>query len=203
MSYDLSRTPQGQKAETIQSTFRQQSEYVRGNKKLTDTGKRQQLAQVYLEAKRQLDALAANVQQQRETRVSALRRDLFGAAGTSDPQRAISFRDAQERVNALQHGDSAKAAKLLDQAELSGDDVMVKAVIQRSLEMSWADVANQYIEKHPYYGQKLEELWGLSEPTDGIDTVGLMNAMVFQVSKPGELAHLWDDKQLEAVANGD
>lgn len=202
MTYDLRKTTQGQQAEKIQADLRWQLDNIRGDKRLTEEGKRQQIAAVYLQAKKQITGLQNDESQKRTIKVDSLRRVLFGATGASDAQSAISYRDAQERVGALSHADADKAAKLLDQAMLSGDDVMVKAVVQRALDMQWAEVANKYIDKHPHYGQMLEELWGLEQNTDGIDTVGFMNAMVFNISKPSELSHLWDDAQFEALANG-
>lgn len=202
MTYDLRNTEQGRKAETVQAGSRQQIEYIRADKRITDEGKRQQIAAVYLQAKRQLDALKADEANKRSSQITDLRRTLFGSPGTSDAQTAISYRDAQERVGALGLEDAGKAAKLLDQAELSGDEVMVKAIIQRAIDVQWVDVANKYIEAHPYYGAKLEELWNLdSESSEGIDAIGFMNSLTFHIDKPGELSGLFDERQIEAVAN--
>lgn len=203
MTYDLRNTAQGLKAETIQSDNRWQLESIRNDKKLTPEGKRQQIAAVYLQTKKQLESLKADEAQKRSAQIESPRRTLFGTTGASDAQTAISYRDAQERVGALGIGDEDKAAKLLDQAMLSGDEVLVKAVIQRALDAQWADVANKYIDKHPYYGAKLEELWNLdSESSEGIDTVAFINATVFHLDKPGELHGYFDDARIEAVANG-
>lgn len=204
MTYDLRTTEQGRKAETIQAGLRQQIDYIRNDRKLTPEGKRQQVAAVYLQAKRQLEFLKADEANKRSNQITDLRRTLFGAAGTSDAQTAISYRDAQERVGALGIEDEDRAAKLLDQAILSGDDVLVKAVIQRALDVQWVNVANKYIETHPYYGAKLEELWNLdSESSEGIDAIGFMNSLAFHVEKPSELNNAHMDSQIEAVANGE
>lgn len=203
MTYDLSTTEQGRKAEPIKETLRWQIGNIRADKKLTEDGKRQQVAAVYLQAKTQLSALKADEAQKRTSKIDSLRRTLFGTTGTTDAQTAISYRDAQERVAALSYADSDKAAKLLDQAQLSGDEVMVKALIQRSIDMQWVDVANKYIEKHPYYGEKLEELWNLdNSSSEGIDTVGFINSLVFHAEKPSELSNYFDDAQIADAANG-
>ncbi|MGF6833999.1 hypothetical protein QF015_002174 [Paenarthrobacter sp. TE4293] len=203
MTYDLRTTAQGQQAATVQEGLRQQLAYIRADKRLTDTGRRQQIAAVYLQAKNQLTALKNDESKKRTDQVNYLRRLLFGSAGTSDAQTAISYRDAQERVGVLGLEDQDKAAKLLDQAQLSGDDVMVKAIIQRALDLQWVDVANKYIETHAYYGEKLEELWHLdSESSEGIDTIGFINATVFHADKPGELSAYFDDNQLAGIAAG-
>lgn len=41
---------------------------------------------------------------------------------------------------------------------------MVKALMQRAIELSWNQVADSYAEKHPYYGEKLKELLSLQTP---------------------------------------
>lgn len=203
MTYDLRATEQGKKAETVHAGMRQQIDYIRNDSKLTAEGKRQQVAAVYLQAKRQLEFLKADEAQKRTAQITDLRRTLFGSSGTADAQTAISYRDAQERMGALGIEDEDKAAKLLDQAMLSGDDVLVKAVIQRALDAQWANVANKYIDQHPYYGAKLEELWNLdSDSSEGIDAVGFMNSLTFHIEKPSELNNLYDDARVEAVANG-
>ena len=203
MTYDLRTTEQGQKAATVQADLRMQLDYIRNDRKLTADGKRQQIAGVYLQAKRQLDALKADEANKRASQINDLRRTLFGSPGTSDAQTAISYRDAQERVGVLGIEDQDKAAKLLDQAQLSGDEVMVKAIIQRALDLQWVDVANKYIETHPYYGEKLEQLWHLdSHSSEGIDTISFINSAVFHVDRPGELSGYYDDAQIAAVAVG-
>jgi len=203
MTYDLRKTEQGQQAAKVQEGLRHDVAFIRADKRLTDTGRRQQIAAVYLQAKNQLTALKNDESKKRTDEITHLRKLLFGSAGTSDAQTAISYRDAQERVGALGIEDQDKAAKLLDQAQLSGDEVMIKAVIQRALDLQWVDVANKYIEAHPYYGEKLEQLWHLdSESSEGIDTIGFINATVFHVDKPGELSAYFDDNQLASVAGG-
>jgi hypothetical protein len=202
MAKRIRETPEGQKAESIQANYRYALDQIRADTRLTPQGKKQQIAAEFLRASREVTAIKEAVSAKNEQRLGSLRRDLFGTTG-GDAQTAISYRDAQERVGALQIGEQDKAVKLLDQAELSGDEVMVKAVVQRSLELAWDQVANSYIEKHPYYGAKLEELWELQEP-DGIlsGPDGMDNGFLLHVSKPNELGNLYSDGQIEAVANG-
>lgn len=203
MAKSIRETPDGQKAEKIQAYFRNALDFIRADKRLTSEGKRQQIAGEYLRAAREVTAIKDSLATKKEQRIGALRRDVFGITGGDDAQRAISYRDAQERVGSLQLGDQDKAIKLLDQAELSGDEVMVKAIMQRSLELQWINVANIYIDKHPYYGAKIEELWELQQP-DGIlsDAAGMDNGFLLHVAKPGELDGLYGDAQIEQVANG-
>lgn len=202
MAKRIRETPEGKKAESIQANYHHAIDQIRADKRLTPEGKRQQIAAEFLRASRGVTAIKEGIAATKTQRISSLRRDLFGATA-GDAHSAISYRDAQDRVGALQYDEQDKAVKLLDQAELSGDDVMVKAVIQRSLELTWDRVANSYIEKHPYYGEKLEELWELQEP-DGIlsGPDGMDNGFLLHVSKPNELSNLYSDSQIEQVANG-
>ncbi|UZX04016.1 hypothetical protein F8G81_16460 [Arthrobacter sp. CDRTa11] len=203
MTYNLRDTEQGRKAETVQAGLRQQIDYIRADRTLTREGKRQQIAAVYLQSKREIDALKADEANKRANEIGSLRRTLFGSAGTSDAQTAISYRDAQERVGALGIEDEGKAAKLLDQAMLSGDDVLVKAVIQRALDVQWVNVANKYIDNHPYYGEKLEQLWYLdSASSEEVNAATFTNSLTFHIEKPSELGNTHMEAQIEAVANG-
>lgn len=87
-------------------------------------------------------------------------------------------------------------------ALLSGDDVLVKAVVQRALDAQWVNVANKYIDQHPYYGAKLEELWHLDSASSEDIGAAFMNSLTFHIEKPTELNNLVDDSRVEAVANG-
>lgn len=199
MTYDFRATPQGGKAQQIRDQLAQQTEWLRNNDQYSPAGKKQQVAALYREAKQKLQALEKEAEAAKEQKVAALRRDLFGMQGTADPSTAISYRDAQERVARLTFSDGDKAAALLGEAELSGDEVLVKAVIRRAIDAGWADVANTYIDQHPYYGQKLEELWDMTDRE--LTTTALFNASAFDAPKPAELGDVHTDHQLNQLAD--
>lgn len=140
---------------------------------------------MYRSASNAMNAIKDSFKSAKILKTHVLRRDLFGRTIT-DAQTAISFRDTQSRVGSL--GDQKEALKLLDQAELSGDTVMVKALMQRAIELSWKQVASSYAEKHPRYEDKLKELLALQEPA-GIFSNGdtMERGLLLHLQQPDEL----------------
>jgi len=184
----FSETPDGRRAVQIQNNFQDAVQRIRANDHLTPEGKKEQIAAEYHSASNALGAIKDSFSSAKTLRTHVLRRDLFGNTDTSDAQTAISFRDAQDRVSSLGQFDQEKALKLLDQAEISGDTVMVKALMQQAIEHSWDQVANIYAEKHPFYGDKLKELLSLQTPK-GIFTNqdSWERGTLLNVQKPEEL----------------
>jgi|GEM_PF-3245284 len=160
----FSDTPDGRRATQIQDNYHNEIERIRSDKHLTPEGKKEQIAAQYRSASTALGAIKDDLNSAKTLRTHVLRRDLFGSTTTPDAQTAISFRDARDRVSSLGQFDQEKALNLLDQAEISGDTVMVKALMQGAIEHSWDQVANSYAEKHPFYGDKLKELLSLQTP---------------------------------------
>lgn len=183
----FSETPEGRRAEQIQSNFVDALKRIRSDNHLTPEGKKEQIAAEYHSVSNAIAAIKDSFSSAKTLRTHVLRRDLFGSTAT-DTQTAISFRDAQDRVNSLGRFDQEKALNLLDQAELSGDTVMVKALMQRAVEYSWDQVANSYAERHPFYGDKLKELLSLQTPK-GIFTNqdSWEKGTLLNVRKPEEL----------------
>jgi hypothetical protein len=184
----FSDTPEGRRATHIQAVYAEGLKRIRSDDNLTPEGKRAQIEAAYKEATSALGVIKQNRTVGRNLKVDALRRDLFGSQTTSDSQTAISFRDAQERVESLGQFDQKKALRLLDQAELSGDTVMVKALIQRAVEHSWSEVASRYAEKRPYHGDKLKELLSLQTPAGIFSSQESMESgFLLNIQKPEEL----------------
>ncbi|MFE4197362.1 hypothetical protein ACFRJ9_15975 [Paenarthrobacter sp. NPDC056912] len=181
-------TPDGRRAQQIQNRFQGSLEQIRSNDHLTPEGKKEQIASEYNGVVQALGQIKDSFNSAKTLRTHVLRRDLFGNTTPSDAQTAISFRDAQDRVSSLGQFDQEKALKLLDQAELSGDTVMVKALMQQAIEHSWDQVANSYAERHPFYGDKLKELLSLQTPK-GIFTNqdSWEKGTLLNVQKPEEL----------------
>ncbi len=131
---------------------------------------------------------------------------LFGLEGFTTAQDAISYRDAQDRADSIPVNGEEKALTLLKRAELSGDSILTKALLNRALEAGWVNVANSYIEANPYQGQHLEELWALQEPAP-MSAAALQAQIVeeatFEVPKPDEISSYASDAPIEAIAKSD
>lgn len=184
MIYKLSETREAQAAASIQNHFNAKVAEIRADSQLTEEGKRAQLSEWYNHSKTEIDKLKKVAHSDRDRKNQELRRELFGVFGTADPQRAISYRDAQDRVSKLELGDQSKALALLEEAELSGDEIMTKALIKRAIEMRWDKVANAYIEKNPHTGKLYEALWNSSTK---MSNASLQNAAAFFLQKPTEI----------------
>lgn len=181
----FSETPDGQRAGQIQANYNAALERIRSDAHLTPEGKKEQIVAEYRSASNAINAIKGSFNNAKILKTHVLRRDLFGSTIT-DAQTAISFRDAQDRVGSL--ADQEEALKLLDQAELSGDTVMVKALMQQAVERSWKEVANSYAEKHPHYGDQMKELLALQEPK-GIFSNGdtFERGLLLNIQEPDEL----------------
>lgn len=201
--YSAHNTPQGQKAAELQESLRYTLADIRQDTKLTPEGKRARIAHYYLETKKAVEKLKAEEEANRTKTIAGLRRDLFGHSGVADANKAISIRDAQERVASLGLSDEDKALELLDRATLSGDDVLTKAIVTRAVEMQWVNVANTYIDAHPYYGSKLEQLWDIERP-DPATSNGLASLIqdgdTFHMFAPTEISNVYTDAALEQIA---
>ncbi|WP_223984687.1 hypothetical protein [Arthrobacter sp. NicSoilB8] len=122
------------------------------------------------------------------------------------PQDVISYRDAQDRIANLGTNDEAKAVQLFDSGQLSGDNILAAAVVSRALEADWANVANSYIEAHPYYGAMVEELWYLNQHSlENENNLGkaFENSLAFHLEKPSELGMYNLHSQIQTLADSD
>ena len=119
-------TPQQQKANALRGEYQRLMDDIRNDRTLSPHGKQKELATLYLDYKPRMEKLEADENTQHQTRAKAIRRDLFGLPGFADPNTAISYRDAQDRVAGIE--DEATALGLFDRAELSGDTILATAV---------------------------------------------------------------------------
>jgi hypothetical protein len=137
---------------------------VRTDRAFTSEAKRVLLARAYLDARTQMDAARAHVRGSREQERARLTRELFSVAGllgniaTAETRAgvAVSLRDAQDRAARL--AGEEEALDLLARAERSGDEVLARAVVERSLEQLWLAPLNAYAEAHPGTEPKLQRL---------------------------------------------
>ncbi|WP_416430056.1 hypothetical protein [Paenarthrobacter nicotinovorans] len=201
--YDLTKTTEALAAERLRSGQREQLEAIRQDRNLSPAGKRAQIAALYLRNKQEVGKLEKQAATTRTDRINHIRKTVFGLSGNPGPQDVISYRDAQDRAANLGSDDEAKAAQLFDRAQLSGDTILAAAVVNRALEAGWVNVANSYIEAHPYYGEMVEELWYLNQGSPENETnlgQALENYSAFHLEKPAEIGNVHLESQIEAIA---
>lgn len=180
-----SKTPQALKANELIGRHNTEITSIRANRNLTHEGKVKQIAAAHLNYKQQITKLEAEDKQISAAKADSLRRTLFGLFGNNDPNALISYRDAQDRVAAIDT--EQKAMELLDRSDLSNDEILAKAIVGKAAETGWHNVVSTYTRKHPYYGEKLKDLAALSSADQSIEGV-LNHALSYTLNAPTEVA---------------
>lgn len=193
-----------QRAETIRERYRADVEKVRGNRDLSDEGRRRQLALLFTRTRNELREQAEKEREVLERRSSELERKLF-AGGDQLWQDPVSKRDAATRAAQLKTSD--EALRLLGQAELTSDGDLARAIGRQSVQrMStgvrevdapWEDVFRAFMAPRAHLSPIVEELaeienlqapqvfspFGVSRPT-GITEVDVNAALSGKEPEP-------------------
>ncbi|WP_433626078.1 hypothetical protein [Nocardia sp. CA-120079] len=154
---------------------------INADSRYSDTGKRNAIANAYLTARRQVDDLITKYETKVKTQRLDLERSLFGMRHTDDPAALISWRDAQDRADAI---DSEQAAiRAFNRARNSGDTHLAKAVLQRAVHSGWHDIVQSADEVLPGSIEQLSELEQL--PSD--KSFALIRSTRYKLDMPTEL----------------
>lgn len=181
-------TEQQRKAIEIRGEFNRNVAAIRASTTLNDAGKREAIQNHYDRAAERLTTLATEDARTTADRKRKLERDLFGLSGTADSSTAISYRDAQDRVAAIDGSDQQQAVRLLTQAERSGDNHLAKAVALRAFEEGWVDVLNSYADSHPGTEAKIQELLDMQPNNSSAALAAVLGAaMTYELPRPAEL----------------
>lgn len=156
-----------ERIQALQADLNARAERVRNDRSRSDEWKRQQLAQLAVEAENAAADALASAKAARADRQRQLERTLFGTGDLAgDPASlSISRRDAIDRAARLK--DERDALALLARAEASGDAVLSRAVVQVAVEQRWMGVANAWLDDHGHgdrHNAHLSELWHMTEP---------------------------------------
>lgn len=135
---------------------------IRRDTSRTEEFKKAEVAKSYQRMRATRDRLLAERDAAVKDYRRTLERDIFAGRGSTDPSWAISRRDAADRAEQLES--PTQAAALLARAERQGDEPLARAIAERSYEMRWTDVANQFLETRPDVAPRFEELWEHVEP---------------------------------------
>lgn len=189
-------------ADNIRADLNAAAERARADGTLSPVGRQQKIAAAYVDAKRRMDALSANVQDGAAVTSASLQKQLFGTAGVTGAD-AVSVRDAAARAAQLESAD--EGLQLLRSAEVNGDEQLARAIASRAFAEarspfggSWSQVVDEYAASRPGVGRKMEEL-AAAQRNHAADAV--TNAFATAVPKPSEI-DAFADHQLEALAQG-
>jgi hypothetical protein len=188
-------TPTQKKALDAIGEYQRQAAAIRNDTNLTETGRDAALARAYIRALDTATDAKATEEGTAAARRTTLEREVFGITGTADANTAISYRDAQDRAASIVN--MRDAERLLNQAQLSGDTHLAKAVAHRALQDGWTDILATYANATPGFADKIQQLIDLTPTIASSISAG----MVFTVDRPRELAHL-SDTSIRAIAAG-
>lgn len=146
------------------------------------------IAREHLNGRRVMDQLKAEHRAEELARAKTANIAIYGAedlrGDSDDVAHRASFRDAQDRAARVDSPD--QAARLLAQAERSGDEVLARAVAVRAFDRRWKDVTESYSETRPEWKAAVDNV------DDTRISVGMGANLVFGLRKPEELRRLHD-----------
>lgn len=174
------------KAYEVNAAYQRDIADVRADGSLSNEGKVSKMAAIYTAAAETLRGLQGQEQASEGEKRAHLLRELFGIRGTADPSAAISYRDAQDRAGSLL--DERDAVRLIEQADLSGDEHLARAVARCAYDNGWGDVLTAFAASRPQLASKIQELRELQPSIDRILGAGGSFAIV----KPTELERYSD-----------
>lgn len=179
-------------------------ESVRNDPRLSEDGKRAEIAAAWLTFQQQSAQLRALDEQQRAAEIQRLEGRIFrpdgsGVTAAERAARQMSFRDALR--DAEQLPDDEAGTRRMHTALRSGDDDLARAVLSVALDRGWPDTANRYLETHTVLQNDLERLWDLRREQTDMRSLVSRELRLSSEQRPPELSAFRDD-QLEQVAEG-
>ena len=158
----------------VKEDYELKAAVIKADTKLSPVGKNEELADL----RQRTEAKLAELQAQQQRDYTAKRERLTSklldrnALEGSDSAATLSWRDAAERVAALEaKGDAKSALSLMRSALRTRDTPLEKSLLRAAVENRWSDVVNTYTAARPNRRAEVEELWriGDSAPTAFMD----------------------------------
>lgn len=203
----LPKTKQHDQASELKTRYLAQVTAIQNDNRLTPEGKRSKLAKLHTNTTQQLTKLKRDRDAALTTRQADLERQLFGLPTTAPTSDTVSYRDALDRVSRAAEAKDDKALhQLYDNARLTGDSILVKAILGHAYRSGSADLVNRYLNEpgNEALDQKGVELWQLMRGDDGAgdQITNASNDWVFEADKPAEIRAYSDSviNQMAAAA---
>ncbi len=144
LDVDAAVTRLREQAKTAQAAHHDQVAKVERSTQLSDEGKRETLADITTEHRTRMNALLAQEKQIISTKIEELEKRLDAQR---TPEEIIAYRDAQDRVEAVQ--EATRATELMTRALRSQDKTLALALFRAAIENGWTTAANLFREKNP------------------------------------------------------
>ncbi|WP_283604997.1 hypothetical protein [Mycolicibacterium poriferae] len=168
---------------------------IRDNRRLTNHGKRTEMAKLVKTARKQRDDLKTKYLTDREARRERLQRRIFGVDGDMTREQLAIFRDSRDRAKRIETPEDAQTE--LEFAHRYGDTWMVKAIALRAVEQGWREVFSTYQQHAPETTRA--DLDALADIPSGPRT-NAMDVAVFKLSEPDELRAYRGDTDIDRLA---
>lgn len=188
-------------AQELRTTYDAQVAQINGSTTLTLAGQKIALAKLYVPLKDKLNELRDQQYGNAKTRVEALEKQVFGLPANASTTDTVSYRDALDRVTALDAADSgtpAALARMYETAKVSSDQILAKAIVFRAFDLNDSDLLNTYIADNPAMDGPVSELWDLIHAPQN-NTVA---DFIFFLKPPALLSSMADIDVRNLAANG-
>ncbi len=164
-----------QDMERIARNYRLRIEDIRADEDLTLDAKKRRMKEVYEEARTQHGKLYDQQRQELAGKVERRRKEALSPPKKygSDPETVqLSYRDALDRVSNI--SESKILSEKLQQAQITGDDVLAKAILARGYELEDESVVGAYFEKYPDHRQTWDRFMGAAQEYNTLEEQGRM-----------------------------
>ncbi|OZC93482.1 hypothetical protein CH254_02315 [Rhodococcus sp. 06-412-2C] len=138
----------------IQAAHAETVTTIERDTRLTDDGKRSELARAYLENKASMDRLRAGFEAETDRATITAGRRLFGP-GATDPATQLAHRDALDRAEKV--ADEQEGLTQINRARFSGDESMVRALTMQAHRKGWKSVLSEVEKAAPGTAAKLDQ----------------------------------------------
>ncbi|WP_250895494.1 hypothetical protein [Curtobacterium flaccumfaciens] len=201
----LPKTKQHEQAHQIKTQYLSQVDAIQNDARLPTEGKRTKLSKLHSSTTRQLKQLKQQRNDQLTSRQADLEKQLFGLPTTAPTSDTASYRDALDRVSrAADSKNDREMQQLYDNARLTGDTILTKAILGHAYRSANSDIVNRYLNEpdNDALGQKGVELWQLMRGDDDApdQAQNAMNDWVFEADKPAEI-RAYSDSAIKQMAD--
>lgn len=146
-------------ASYVREEYGQFAQNVRNDRRLTEDGKREQIAPALRHANASITALQEQETQAIEAKLREVQSSLFGSTDSSHD--VIRERDAQDRADNIK--DEDEALRVIERSLLNGDHSLANAVVRRSIEAGWPNAINLAGDKMPDAREKVNDIVALKQ----------------------------------------
>jgi len=196
-------TPTSLQAEAtrVQREFEQALLPIRADTTLTAEGKKRAIAGLFAPIVEEVMSIQRRETDRHERALARTEAEIFGASLGADTAGVVSSRDAFDRAESLPRDKEGlrQGKKLLERAEKTNDEALVRAVLVTALERGWADVVDDFRRRNTDLGPALDRYVTLREYDP---SKSQLSFYTYKITAPYEVATT-DPARLRAIAAGD